>query len=134
MNNSGYYDNDMCEGDMCDYNEGVDDLMDNIETIPQSQPDFDNRNKKSNRFDPSSITDARQIPTAKIAYSENSNGDHIPSVFIGNTPYPITSFIPSVIAQIQERQDRPQQPKQQPSNPAYNAEMIQLEQAKPTAI
>lgn len=145
MNRSGNYNDDIeCSGDICEYDEtytnDMEELVSNINNIPQSQPDFNqikSKRKKDKHFDPSSIMDAKQIPNAYIAYSDNDEGEPIPSVYVGNVPYTITMFMPNVIKQIQERQNRQDQMHQQPNhrlNDHYEARVdetrLKLEQER----
>jgi len=103
--------------DNCDE---ITDFMGNVNDIPCSLPTDTNWNpprepvwneptRKATHFDPSTIMDAAQIPGAQITHTENNNGQMMPWVLYNNVSYPITSFVPSVINQIQERQNNADQ-------------------------
>lgn len=96
---SKYTDDDICTDEIDNINVEDEDFQD----IPTSQPNFNKpvpkQRKKGKQIDPSAISSAKQIPDAYI--EETDNG---PIVIIGNNSYPITSFNPRIIKEIQQRE------------------------------
>lgn len=76
--------------------------LDNIGDLPESRPDFTREpgKKTTKGFNPESVNNASQIPTANIVNTQRG-----PVVNIDNQTFDITQFRPEIIEQIKRRQE-----------------------------
>ena len=112
------------------YTNDVNALEENLETMPESHPDFTREAGKKTviGFDPETIVDASQIPDAY--YVETQRGSYIN---INNESIDLVKFRPEIISQIKNRQMQQQPMQQQPmqQQPMQQSDMEQYQQNDP---
>jgi hypothetical protein len=114
---SNFSNNANDHGDEEEYEDDIGELEGNLDTIPESQPDFTREpGKKTHRgFNPESVQNASQIPNARFVTTQRG-----PVININNETFEVTQFRPEIIDQIRRRQ---QEEPHRPINPDYHGDV-----------